>query len=341
MHPDNDDIDRRPVATQNPLQEQVPVIDIAGLLHDASGSEAVDAIDRVAEACKTWGFFQVVNHGVPTELIRDVWQQTHALFTLPAEEKLGLLRSRENPWGFNNNELTKNQRDKKEVFDFTRDDFDPIYQQHNRWPTQRPQFRTIMLDYLQASTRLGLQLLEALCRGLDLPARFLHPHFEDNHTGFMRLNYYPVRDPLAEVASASREPADLGIHHHSDAGGLTLLLQDRVSGLQVYHEGLWYDVPNTDGAITVNTGDMMQVWSNDIYRAPIHRVLAMEEQDRYSIPFFLNPAADCQVRPLPSVITAQKPARYSPIVWQEFRSRRSDGDFADYGTEVQIAQYRI
>jgi isopenicillin N synthase-like dioxygenase len=119
--------------------------------------------------------------------------------------------------------------------------------------------------------------------------------------------------------------ADLGVHHHTDAGALTLLLQDEVSGLQVYRDGFWYDIPTVPGALVINTGDMMQVWSNDIYKAAIHRVLAMDARERYSIPFFFNPAADCKVCPLPSVIG---------------RGKRSDGDYADYGSEVQIYQYR-
>ncbi len=251
------------------------------------------------------------------------------------------MRSRQNPWGFYNHELTKNQRDKKEVFDFTRQDYDPIYHQANRWPRQHPQFKATMLAHLEACTTLGLKLLEAFCLGLNLPARFLHPHFEGTHTGFVRLNYYPTEDPLTGISTEHSGTADLGIHHHTDAGGLTLLLQDHVTGLQVYRDGLWYDVPTVKGAMTVNTGDMMQVWSNDAYQAPIHRVLAMDHRERYSIPFFLNPAADCLVAPVPSVVDAKNPRHYKPIGWGDFRGKRSDGDFADYGAEVQISDYRI
>ena len=335
------DIDRHPVAEHNAMIEQIPVIDLADVLCDASSTAALTAVDQIANACKTWGFFQVVNHGIDAVLIDKVWQQTRALFALPIEEKLEIERSRDNPWGFYNRELTKNQRDKKEVFDFTRQDFDPIYQQHNRWPQRHPDVKTTMLAYQEACTELSLNLLNAFCVGLDLPADYLHPQFEGNHTGFVRLNYYPVKDPLADANTAQEQIADLGIHHHTDAGALTVLLQDEVSGLQVYRDGLWYDVPTVEGAITINTGDMMQVWSNDIYQAAIHRVRAMQERERYSIPFFLNPAADCRVSPLPSVISADNPCRYQPIIWGDYRGRRSDGDFADYGTEVQISQYRI
>jgi isopenicillin N synthase-like dioxygenase len=334
------DIDRHPIAEHNAMIEQIPVIDLADVLCDVSSNAALTAVDQIADACKHWGFFQIVNHGIERSQIEDVWRQTRSFFALPTAEKLEIERSKDNPWGFYNRELTKNQRDKKEVFDFTREDFDPIYQQHNRWLQRHPDFKATMLAYQEACTRLSLQLLSAFCVGLDLPVDYLHPHFEGNHTGFVRLNYYPLKDPLAGEQKGQAQRADLGIHHHTDSGALTVLLQDEVSGLQVYQDGLWYDVPTIEDAITINTGDMMQVWSNDSYRAAIHRVRAMEERERYSIPFFLNPAADCRVSPLPSTINADNPCRYQPIVWGDYRGRRSDGDFADYGTEVQISQYR-
>jgi len=334
------DLDQYPIADQTSILEQVPIIDVEDLFQDSSSSAARAAIDQIAEACQTWGFFQVINHGIDSAQIDAVWRQTHALFALPLEEKLGIVRSRENPWGFYNNELTKNQRDKKEVFDFTREGVDPIYGQSNRWPQQHPQFKTTMMAYLEACTGLSLKLLEAFCLGLDLPADFMRNDFADNHTGFVRLNYYPVKDPMADSPNDHQPVADLGIHHHTDAGALTVLLQDEISGLQVYRDGFWYDIPTVDGAMVINTGDMMQVWSNDIYQAAIHRVLAMDASERYSIPFFFNPAASCRVSPLPSVVGDQNPGLYRAIEWGSFRGQRSDGDYANYGTEVQISQYR-
>jgi len=334
------DLDKDPVAQQSTILEQVPVIDIAELRVDSAASAARPAVDQIAEACSSWGFFQVTNHGIADELIEDVWQQTRGFFHLPIESKMSVVRSRENPWGFYHNELTKNQRDKKQVFDFTREGTDPIYGQSNRWPAQQDAFKSSMQAYFEACTKLSLELLEAFCIGLDLPAKFMHADFASNHTGFLRLNYYPVHDPIEGVTEDYQPVADLGIHHHTDAGALTVLVQDEVGGLQVHRNGYWYDIPPVPGAIVINTGDMMQVWSNDVYHAPVHRVLAMDVCDRYSLPFFFNPAADARVSPLPSVANDRNPSRYNPIEWGNFRGKRSDGDFADYGTEVQISQFR-
>ena len=67
----------------------------------------------------------------------------------------------------------------------------------------------------------------------------------------------------------------------------------------------------------------------------------LEATDRYSVPFFFNPSADATICPVPSMVSSDRPARYRPIEWIDFRSRRTEGDYADYGPEVQIAQFRI
>jgi isopenicillin N synthase-like dioxygenase len=332
------DLDKAPIAAGG--VPGVPVIDVGELIAGRR-EPSLDAVQGIARAAADWGFFQVVNHGIDPSLADRVRAETAAFFALPLPDKEALLRTRENPWGYYNNELTKNQRDRKEVFDFTGDGTDPVYGAANRWPPERDRFRAVLSAWRDACTALSLTLLEAMCAGLGLDPCFLNPHFAPRHTGFTRLNYYPVRDPLAGRDDVRHlEPADLGVHHHTDAGALTVLLQDDVGGLQVFNDGSWYDVPPLDGALVINTGDMMQVWSNDRYRAAIHRVLAMRERDRYSVPFFYNPDAGTVVEPLPSVVPEGELPRYRAVDWSDFRSRRTDGDYADYGPEVQIADYR-
>ncbi len=334
------DLDTRPVAIENAIGTSVPVIDIRPLIDGSAAGDVQEVVDSVVRACRDWGFFQVINHGISRSLQESVWRQMQEFFERPLPEKEAVMRTRENPWGYYNNELTKNQRDRKEVFDFTRDGVDGIYAAENRWAPRLADFQATMLAWLEACTEVSLKLLQAFCAGLNLPADYLAAKFAPDHTGFVRLNYYPVRDPLAGKMLEQLPAADLGVHHHTDAGALTLLLQDDVGGLQVYTRDFWHDIPPVEGAMVVNTGDMMQVWSNDTYQAAIHRVLAMKSQDRFSIPFFFNPAAGTTVEPLPTTVTAGRASRYRPIDWAEFRGRRTDGDYADYGPEVQISHYR-
>lgn len=322
------------------LADSVPIIDIAALVEGDADADVEPAVSGIARACREWGFFQVVNHGVSDELIAEVWHQTRRFFARPRAVKESILRSKDNPWGYYNNELTKNQRDKKEVFDYTTDGEDAIYHAENRWLAGDTVFRETMLAYLDTCADLSWIIMRAFCLGLGLQADYLEKQFARRHTGFTRLNYFPVEDPLRDSAALPLPKADLGIHHHTDAGVLTVLMQDDIGGLQVHRDGCWHDIPPVEGAFVINTADMMQVWSNDQYYAAIHRVLAMQDRDRYSIPFFFNPPAGAVVAPMSSLTGDDRPARYRAIDWSDFRGRRTDGDYANYGTEVQISQYR-
>ncbi|MFK7955227.1 MAG: 2OG-Fe(II) oxygenase family protein [Lysobacterales bacterium] len=334
-NPLSEDLDQRPVAASSRVSG-VPVIDLEPMIK----GDGQQVVQQIGEAAKTWGFFQVVGHGMSPVQVEQVMDQAKSFFAQSDSVKELVRRSRDNPWGYNDQELTKNQKDAKAVFDFTVEGEDAIYGARNQWPAGLDQFRQVMMTYLETATRISLQLMEAFSIGAGLPRHSLRRLFEPVHTGFVRLNYYPVQ-AQGVVAQASQSPPELGIHHHTDAGALTVLLQDQVSGLQVYREGQWHGVKPLPGALVINTGDMMQVLSNDLYQAPVHRVAAMTARERFSMPFFLNMSANANIEPLHTLINEQRPSRYRAIPWSEFRRRRSDGDYADYGAEVQISDYRI
>ncbi|MFQ5995622.1 MAG: isopenicillin N synthase family dioxygenase [Acidiferrobacterales bacterium] len=331
----------------------VPVVDIAPLVNDdrAHGRKPVE---QIRHACRDWGFFQVRGHGIPERLTDRVWRETKHFFALTPEAKQSIARTHDNPRGYYNCELTKNIRDMKEVFDFGHKprpelaDDDPANltrDGYNQWPDRAlcPDFKTTMVEYYRACAALSLKLLEAIAQGLDVPSERLARDFVDNHTSFLRLNYYPTHDPLT-VANQRRPSAatgHLGVHHHTDAGALTVLLQDNVGGLQVRRNTEWIPVQPVAGALVVNIGDIVQVWTNDLYQAPLHRVLASENRDRYSLPLFYNPSYDTDYYPLEMLTSDDAPPNYRQINWGEFRWQRQQGDYADYGEEIQITNYRL
>lgn len=94
-------------------------------------------------------------------------------------------------------------------------------------------------------------------------------------------------------------------------------------------------------SFVVNIGDMMEVFSNGKYKAPVHRVLTNTESDRLSLPYFLAPSYSFIIRPLKDTYDDNIPQRFRPFPWAEFRKGRYEGDFADKGEEIQIARYRI
>ena len=83
----------------------------------------------------------------------------------------------------------------------------------------------------------------------------------------------------------------------------------------------------------------LQVWSNNEYKAPEHRVRASLEKKRYSSPFFYNPNYEINVSPFITEKSLLKEAIYNPINYGNFRLRRFQGDYADTGKEIQIEDF--
>lgn len=313
----------------------VPVIDLSG--------PPATVRSQMARACADWGFFHLVGHGLDPDLLAAVMAQAQGLFRAPAQAKRALSRSRDNPWGYYDRELTKNRRDKKEIFDIGPDAADlpadgDTFSGATPFPAWQGGFEPTARAYFAACEQLCLRLLQVISTTLGADGDELARAFAGVHTSFLRLNHYPTSDPMGDEAA---EPAGLGIHYHTDAGAITVLLTDAVPGLQVLKDGVWRPVDPLPGGLIINMGDMVQIWSNDAYQAPLHRVLAMEARERFSLAYFFNPAYSAVIRPLPEAVVPPASPHYRDLPWGEFRRRRADGDFADYGAEVQIGDYRV
>ncbi len=275
-------------------------------------------------------------NGIPSAVTGALHQAMKTFFALPGSAKRAISRSLDNPWGYYDAELTKNVRDWKEVFDYGPPEAGRMIPQ---WPQGLPQLRAAVLDFYGHCEKLAFKLLAMIERNLGATPEQLAMHFRGGHSSFLRLNHYPACPAVA--APGSEQGSRLGVNHHTDAGALTILLQDTQPGLQVWREDEWQLVPSLPGALVINLGDMVQVWSNDRYRAALHRVITHTSANRFSAPFFFSPAYSTNYQPLPGTVDAANPARYRSINWGEFRSRRAQGDYGDYGEEVQLNQYRL
>jgi isopenicillin N synthase-like dioxygenase len=298
-----------------------PIIDIDHP-ERARTHQAIDA------ACREWGMFQIVGHGIDLRLSNALKRQMRAFFSQPTAVKHVISRTAENPWGFFDSELTRHVRDWKQIFDVGPADGEVIVPQ---WPAGLTAFKPVVREFYDACDALALRLLRVISRNLGMPADFLDANFRPRHTSFLRLNYYP------KCAS----PGVLGVNHHTDSGAITLLMQDEQAGLEVFQGGAWWPVEPRADTLVVNIGDIVQVWSNDRYMAPLHRALANSVEERFSVPFFFNPAYSVEYAPLPSATGPGNPARYRPISWREFRARRAGGDYANHGEYHQISHYAV
>jgi isopenicillin N synthase-like dioxygenase len=314
-----------------PIGRTIPVIDLA----DADGGATLRAIDH---ACREWGFFQVTNHGIDDALMVELRRQMRDFFGQPTPVKREIVRTADNPWGFYDRELTQHTRDWKEIYDYGPPSGDVIAPQ---WPAALPAFKPAVRAFYEACDALAMRFLGAIATNLGMQARFLDALFRPAHTSFLRLNYYPrCPKPTRPQNATLATDGYLGVNQHTDSGAVTVLLQDDQPGLEVLNDGQWHLVEPRADALVVNIGDIVQVWSNDRYFAALHRGLANPDAERFSAPFFFNPAYSAVYAPLPSTVDASHPPRYRPINWGEFRSRRAAGDYANHGEYAQIGQYR-
>ena len=316
------------------------------------GGEAGDLeLSRLRQAVAKWGFFELQGHGVDHQHLHALFAAQRAFFTLPYPQKLSLSRTATNARGYNPGELTKNAVDAKEILDFghkpdpTADDNAPVNVVADGW-NQMPEdaaIREPLWDWFCLCEPLAIEVYGWLLQALG--ARADAASLAEGHSSFLRLNAYSNAHRLTQPqTTGTGSDAPLGIHPHTDSGLLTLLVQDGHHALEVLHEGQWCLIEPQPNAFIVNTGDMLQVMSNDYFVAPEHRVLgSVGDQYRLSAAYFFNP-------PYEQVIAALTPEggyknndgpRYKGFTWEEFRSRRGAGDYEDLGEEVQISQFRV
>ncbi|MCO5572631.1 hypothetical protein L7F22_026389 [Adiantum nelumboides] len=330
--------EHRPLrAPLTPLSHQIPVINLSPLTSlVATARESI--VSQVGCACQEWGFFQVMNHGVPQTLIQKLRDEARTFFELPLQKKLEVKRSSNNFLGYNDGELTKNVRDWKEVYDMAPGgsfelpaDFDSdnhhTLVHANQWPSFMPS-----LSIWPLSTSWHSPFLSLWLRAWDF--HHFHEDFKLSTTSLFRLNHYPVC-PAPELA--------LGVSRHKDVGALTILLQGDVGGLEVKSKnGEWIGVKPNPEAFVINVGDITQVYSNDKYRSVEHRVVVNENKDRYSFPYFFTPAHSVDLAPITELISDENRPRYRSFNWGKYLKRRFDSNFKNLGVEnLQISHYSL
>ncbi|KAL5562513.1 hypothetical protein UlMin_032260 [Ulmus minor] len=327
--------------------EGIPLIDLSAIssveaIEEADQASIEELVREIGRACEEWGFFQVINHGVSSETRQKMETAERKFFAQPLEEKVKARKDEESVFGYYDAENTKNVRDWKEVFDFSIEE--PIllpshdshedHQVFNRWPQQPVELREACKEYAREVEKLALKLMELVNLSLGLPGKRFHGYFKDQTT-FMRLNHYPPC-PSPHLA--------LGVGRHKDGGGLTVLAQDEVAGLEVRRktDGDWVRVKPTPNAFIINVGDLYQVWSNDKYESVEHRVMVNSEKERFSIAFFLNPAHYTLVEPLEELVDDKNPPKYKGYTWGQFMSHRKTSAYKKQDEEnIQTYHFKV
>ncbi|KEH38331.1 putative deacetoxyvindoline 4-hydroxylase [Medicago truncatula] len=254
--------------SESNLKLSIPTIDLTGIHDDPLLRDEV--VRKVQNASEKWGFFQVINHGIPTHILDEMIKGTCRFHQQDAKARKE----------YYTRDLTK-----KVVYlsNFTlyqdqsadwRDTLAFFWEPHPPKAEELPKVCSdIVSEYSKEVKALGYSLFELLSEALGLN-RFHLKEMGGAEKFFLLCHYYP---PCPEPELT------IGTTKHTDGSFMTILLQDHVGGLQVLHDNQWVDVPPSHGALVVNIGDLLKIVSNDKFTSVQHRVLAKHAGPRISI----------------------------------------------------------
>ncbi|KAJ0975408.1 hypothetical protein J5N97_017373 [Dioscorea zingiberensis] len=271
------------------------------------------AVDLIRAASRDWGFFQLVNHGIPLSTIEATISAVRSFHELPtAVRSQHYTRTHVGGVSYYSNPdlLLSAAASWRDTLYVT---FGPVRPELDRIPEV---CRAEMVAWKQHAREVAREVMGMMCEGLGVGPGRLEEMTCLEGTGMVG-NYYP---PCPEPHRT------LGVVDHTDPGVLTVLIQDQIGGLQVKKmingdEYCWVDVNPVPGALVFNAGDLLQIISNDEYQSVQHRVVANSgENGRVSVAVFFSPGKreDSDIYgPLPELISVENPAKYCNLKMSE------------------------
>jgi isopenicillin N synthase-like dioxygenase len=296
----------------------VPVIDISGSRHEVASP--------IGQACREWGFFYIVGHGIDEQLLTRLEAASREFFAQDLETKLGIRMALGGrawrgyfPVG---GELTSGRPDLKEgvYFGAELDAAHPMVKAGaplhgaNLFPDTPPELRALVLGYMAALTQLGHQLSAALSLSLGLEESYFEKNYTADPLILFRIFNYPWQ-----------ADSGMGVGEHTDYGFLTILWQDASGGLQIKKNGRWIDAPPVPNSFVCNVGDMLDRLTGGLYVSAPHRVVNVAGRNRLSFAFFFDPNFNAEVKPIAAPTGNADRERWDHVNVHELK-----GTYGDY-----------
>ncbi|CAN6171986.1 unnamed protein product [Urochloa humidicola] len=285
----------------------IPVIDLARLRAAPPGSaDRAALLAELDAACRDYGFFQVVGHGIDHAAgggaaMLDVARR---FFELPFEERARHMSPDIRAavrYGTSFNQLNDGVLCWRDFLKLLCDDLNAVVP---TWPDAPGDLREVVSAYARSCRRLFRELMEAALEALGIGGPAAGEVLADCDAGsqMLMVNCFP----------ACPEPdLTLGMPPHSDYGFLTVLLQDQVNGLEVRHADSWVLVDPLPGALVVNVGDHFEMYSNGRYKSILHRVRVNSARSRISVASLHSLPPARVIGPAPELVDDDKnPRRY-------------------------------
>lgn len=308
---------------------EVPAIDITPYVAGGTATGRADVARAMDAACGTYGFVQILGHGIPDAVVEGLKAGIDGFFALPLEDKLGYRLPAAVNRGYSppkseslslsaGVESATRMNDFFEAFnvgsqssDFPGAGLSVDAYPENVWP-EPESFRPGVEAYFAEAGRVARTLTEVFADALGMPTDYFAP-FTDRSLDVMRMINYALPEGAVHLDGELT-----GMGEHTDFGIVTVLWADQVAGLQVVGpDGAWQDVAPIDGALLVNLGDITARWTNDRWRSTLHRVkppiIDGTIRRRRSAAFFHDGNADAVVRAIPTCVPEGTEPKYPPL----------------------------
>lgn len=304
----------------------IPVVDLADFLSgDPKRKQAF--VQQLGKAYEDVGFVAVKNHGIPDDLIEDLYKYVQQFFSLPSDTKKkyevpGLAGQRGYTSFGKEHAKGSDAPDLKEFFQYGQkvDDSDPIQSEYpdNVEVADIPQFNPTFQKAYRAFEKSGRALLQAIALYLGLDEHYFDEHIHNGNSILRAIHYPPI---TSEPKSAIRA------EQHEDINLITLLVGASADGLQILtKQNEWVGVTSLPEQIVVNVGDMLQRLTNNRLKSTTHRVVnpprEMWHTSRFSIPFFLHPKSKMDLTCLESCVDSKHPKAYENATAGQYLDER-------------------
>ena len=206
---------------------------------------------------------------------------------------------------------------------------DRRFRSANRWPSDLPGFREVIVDYCDAMERLAQKLVRLYARALGLPTEYFDQPFKELQYK-LRMTHYPQQ--------AAALDDEFGIAPHTDTSFLTLLAPNDVPGLAFRTQtGDWVDVPTVPDAFIVNGGQLLLRWTNDTFLATPHRAVNRTGGERYALAFFCDAQIDWPIAAVPTCVGPVRPPRYETTYYTDYMIRYQARTYNVFGDQAKDA----
>ncbi|XP_062077801.1 gibberellin 2-beta-dioxygenase 8-like isoform X2 [Humulus lupulus] len=282
-------------------------------------------IREIVDAASNWGFFEVVNHGIPEQVLKCMKHEQKKVFHQPFLEKSqkNVLNLSPNSYRWGNPKATcLNQLSWSEAIHISLTD---ISKMNN---TKYNNLRLAMEEFSNRAFSLAKHLAEILAGNLGLRSSY----FEENcppNSSYVRLNRYPPCPHSSKLQM-------FGLVPHTDSDFLSVVCQDQVGGLQLFKDGRWVAVKPNPKALVINVGDLFQALSNGVYKSIRHRVVASSgESERFSAAYFYCPNNDAKIESC----SHRQTSLYRHFTFREYKSQIQK-DVQDTGDKVGLPRFQ-